>query len=79
MVPSTLGNKKKANALICGNSLVWKGAPSTNLTSIAVTKVLADALEAADQDPALCSLVAGGAEIGEQMTNDTRIPLVISK
>lgn len=28
-----------AIAGICGNAIVWKGAPTTNLTSVAVTKI----------------------------------------
>lgn len=34
-----------AIAMICGNSMVWKSAPTTHLTSIAVTKIIASVLE----------------------------------
>lgn len=27
-------------ALVCGNLVCWKGAPSTNLTTIAMTKII---------------------------------------
>ena len=33
--PCAVYGWNNANALVCGNSLVWKGAPSTSLTSIA--------------------------------------------
>ncbi|KAJ1887601.1 Alpha-aminoadipic semialdehyde dehydrogenase, partial [Kickxella alabastrina] len=31
-----------AIGLVCGNAMVWKGAPTTSLTSVAVTKILAE-------------------------------------
>ncbi len=43
---------------------VWKGAPSTPLTSVAVTKIVSDVLSKNDINPAVASLVCGGAEIG---------------
>lgn len=29
-----------AIALVCGNTMVWKGAPSTSLTSVATTRIV---------------------------------------
>ncbi len=43
---------------------VWKGAPSTPLTSVAVTKIISDVLAKNNINPAVASLVCGGAEIG---------------
>jgi aldehyde dehydrogenase family 7 protein A1 len=33
-----------AIGMVCGNLICWKGAPSTNLTSIAVTNIICDVL-----------------------------------
>ncbi|XP_013405750.1 alpha-aminoadipic semialdehyde dehydrogenase isoform X2 [Lingula anatina] len=63
-------------ALTCGNVALWKGAPSTPLTSIAVTRVMTSVLEANNMPPAVVSLVCGGADIGTLMAKDERIPLV---
>ncbi|KAG9292214.1 hypothetical protein G9A89_023934 [Geosiphon pyriformis] len=63
-------------ALVCGNTVLWKGAPTTNLTSVAVTKILASVLEENDLPGAICSLVCGGADIGEGIAKDRRINLV---
>jgi len=41
-----------AIALTCGNSMVWKSAPTTPLTSIAVTKIL-DSVLTANQLPGI--------------------------
>ncbi|XP_076333157.1 aldehyde dehydrogenase 7 family member A1 isoform X1 [Tachypleus tridentatus] len=65
-----------ALALACGNTVLWKGAPSTPLTSIAVIKTLSSVFEANSLPGAICSLVCGGSEIGDAIANDTRLPLV---
>ena len=65
-----------AIALICGNSVLWKGAPTTNLTSIAVTKLVTKVLEKNNIPPTLCPLVTGGADIGKAMAEDKRMDLI---
>ncbi|ORX69496.1 aldehyde dehydrogenase [Linderina pennispora] len=65
-----------ALSLVCGNSVVWKGAPTTSLTSVAVTKILADVLESNGLPGALCSLACGGADIGNAIAHDKRVNLV---
>ncbi|XP_068343532.1 aldehyde dehydrogenase family 7 member A1-like [Pyrus communis] len=60
-------------ALVCGN---WKGAPTTPLVTIAVTKLIAEVLEKNDLPGAIFTAFCGGAEIGEAIAKDTRIPLV---
>ncbi|KZS08932.1 putative Aldehyde dehydrogenase family 7 member A1 [Daphnia magna] len=61
---------------ICGNTMVWKGAPSTPLCSIATTKIVAQVLEKNNLPGAICSLVCGGADVGSAMANDPRLPLL---
>ena len=63
-------------SLVCGNTVLWKGAPSTPLIGVAVTKILASVLEANDLPGSVCSLVSGGADIGTAMAKDERIPLL---
>ncbi|KAI8321583.1 ALDH-like protein [Martensiomyces pterosporus] len=65
-----------ALSLVCGNSVVWKGAPTTSLTSVAVTKILAEVLESNGLPGALCSLATGGADIGHAIAKDKRVNLV---
>ncbi|KAG0197023.1 Alpha-aminoadipic semialdehyde dehydrogenase [Mortierella sp. GBA30] len=65
-----------AIALVCGNPVVWKGAPTTNLSSIAVTKILEKVLVKNGLPGALCSLVAGGADVGQSMVEDDRVKLL---
>lgn len=65
-----------AIAMICGNTMLWKGAPSTNLCSIAVIKIVSSVLETNSLPGAICSLVCGGADIGSAMAKDSRLSLL---
>uniref|UniRef100_A0A8C3US19 aldehyde dehydrogenase (NAD(+)) n=1 Tax=Catharus ustulatus TaxID=91951 RepID=A0A8C3US19_CATUS len=65
-----------AIAMICGNACLWKGAPTTSLVSVAVTKIIAKVLEDNKLPGAICSLVCGGADIGTAMAKDERMDLL---
>ncbi|KAM6290057.1 alpha-aminoadipic semialdehyde dehydrogenase isoform 2-T2 [Aegotheles albertisi] len=65
-----------AIAMICGNACLWKGAPTTSLVSVAVTKIIAKVLEDNKVPGAICSLVCGGADIGTAMARDERMDLL---
>lgn len=56
--------------------MIWKGAPSTSLVSVATTKIVTSVLEKNDLSGAICSLCCGGAEIGKKMAADPRMKLV---
>uniref|UniRef100_A0A669E3A3 aldehyde dehydrogenase (NAD(+)) n=2 Tax=Oreochromis TaxID=8139 RepID=A0A669E3A3_ORENI len=62
-----------AIALTCGNVCLWKGAPTTPLTSVAVTKIVAEVLEQNNLPGAICSMTCGGADIGTAMAKDERL------
>ncbi|KAI5665388.1 hypothetical protein M9H77_15241 [Catharanthus roseus] len=63
-------------ALVCGNCVVWKGAPTTPLITIAMTRLVAGVLEKNNLPGAIFTAFCGGAEIGQAIAKDTRIPLV---
>ncbi|XP_074787568.1 alpha-aminoadipic semialdehyde dehydrogenase isoform X2 [Athene noctua] len=65
-----------AIAMICGNACLWKGAPTTSLISVAVTKIIAKVLEDNRVPGAVCSLVCGGADVGTAMARDERMDLL---
>ncbi|KAK3727971.1 hypothetical protein QZH41_015917, partial [Actinostola sp. cb2023] len=54
-----------AISMICGNVNIWKGGPSTPLITVAVTKILESVLKANDMPTAVCSMICGGADIGQ--------------
>ncbi|KAF1892356.1 hypothetical protein Lal_00010821 [Lupinus albus] len=63
-------------ALVCGNCVVWKGAPTTPLITIAITKLVAEVLERNKLPGAIFTSFCGGADIGQAIAKDARIPLV---
>lgn len=66
-----------AIALICGNTVVWKPSEKSPLTALACTAIFDRALEQFDEgidDIAQC--VIGGADIGDEIVNDKRVPLI---
>ncbi|CAK8532044.1 unnamed protein product [Lathyrus sativus] len=63
-------------ALVGGNTVVWKGAPTTPLITVAVTKLIAEVLERNNLPGAIFTSLCGGADIGHAIAKDTRIPLV---
>lgn len=65
-----------AIALICGDLLTWKGAPSTSLVTVATAKIIAEVLNKNKINPNVLTVVQGGADIGQKMSEDVRIPLV---
>lgn len=65
-----------AIAMVCGDTMLWKGAPSTPLVSVATTKIVASVLEKNNLPGAVSALCCGGADIGSAMAKDERLPLV---
>lgn len=65
-----------AIALITGNLVVWKGAPSASLISIASANIIGDVLAKNKLNPNILTVVQGGIDIGQKMTEDKRIPLL---
>jgi aldehyde dehydrogenase (NAD+) len=64
-----------AIAAVCGDVSLWKPSPRTPLCSIAVQHILDRAMRAHDAR-GVFNLLCGGAELGERMADDARIPLV---
>ena len=65
-----------ALAWICGDVTVWKPSEKTPLCSIACQKIIATILQENNMPEGISSLVNGGAEVGQWMSEDKRIPLL---
>jgi aldehyde dehydrogenase (NAD+) len=63
-------------AFICGNTCIWKPSEKTPLSGLACQNIIADVLKDNNVPEGVCSLVIGGRDCGEWMSNDARIPLV---
>jgi len=66
-----------AISLICGNTQIWKGASTTSLVTIAMTKVVAEVFERNGVPAGVFTTICGsGGVIGEFMINDKRLSLI---
>ncbi|XP_063220901.1 alpha-aminoadipic semialdehyde dehydrogenase [Bacillus rossius redtenbacheri] len=74
--PMAVYGWNSAIALVCGDVMLWKGAPTTPLIAVATTKILAQVLERHSLPGAICALCQGGTDIGEAMARDERLPLI---
>lgn len=64
-----------ALALAVGDAVVWKGAPTTPLVSVATAAIVARVFERNGLPP-VATLCQGDADVGRQMVNDERVRLV---
>lgn len=65
-----------AIAMVCGDTIIWKGSPTTPLVSIATTKIISNVLEKNCISGSVASLVTGGGDIGDVLVNDKNVSLV---
>lgn len=56
--------------------MLWKGAETTPLVSIATTKIISEVLERNNIPPAVATLCCGTSDIGRAMASDTQIKLL---
>lgn len=63
-------------AWVCGNVCIWKPSEKTPLCGIACQQIVKEVFEKNNVPEGVCGLVTGGREIGEWMSEDSRIPLV---
>lgn len=57
-----------AIAFICGDLVVWKGAPTTSLVTIATAKIITEVFIKNKINPNVLTVVQGGVDIGQKMT-----------
>jgi aldehyde dehydrogenase (NAD+) len=63
-------------ALVCGDVCVWKPSEKTPLCAVACQNIIAGIFEKNEVPEGVLSLIIGGRQVGEWMSNDKRIPLV---
>jgi aldehyde dehydrogenase (NAD+) len=74
--PVAVWSWNAALAWVCGNVAIWKPSEKTPLCGIAVQKITAEVFAKNKVPEGVCSLVQGGRDLGERMSNDKRIPLI---
>lgn len=65
-----------ALAWICGDVCVWKPSEKTPLCGIACQHIIAEVLKENNLPEGISCLINGDYQIGQLMTQDTRIPLI---
>lgn len=65
-----------ALAWVCGDVTVWKPSEKVALCAVACQKLFAETLKENNLPEGISSVIVGGAETGEWLSNDQRIPLV---
>ncbi len=63
-------------AWACGDVCIWKPSEKTPLTAIACQHIAQKVFEKHGIEEGVSCLIMGDREIGEQMANDTRLPLI---
>jgi len=62
--------------MICGDQIIWKGALTVSMVTVALGKVITDVLRANGFNSVLTVITGDGASIGNAMVQDPRVPLV---
>lgn len=74
--PAAVWGWNAALALVTGNAVLWKPAPTGNLIAVALTQIMHSTLEELKYPKELCSLVAGRTPVGQWIADDLRMGLV---
>ncbi len=74
--PVAVWSWNAALAWVCGNVTIWKPSEKAPICGNAVQQIVAKVFAANQVPEGVNSLVQGGREVGEWISNDTRIPLV---
>ncbi|XP_018321295.1 putative aldehyde dehydrogenase family 7 member A1 homolog [Agrilus planipennis] len=65
-----------AIALVCGDTLLWRGSETTPLVSVATTKIVSEVLTRNNLPGAISTLCCSGIDVSRAMTQDPRIKLL---
>ncbi len=63
-------------AWVCGDVSIWKPSEKTPLCGIACQKIIQTVFKKNNVPEGVSGLIVGGRDVGEWMSNDTRIPLI---
>lgn len=63
-------------AWVCGDVCVWKPSEKTPLSAIACQNIIQQVLKSNNIPEGVSCLLIGDRKVGEQLANDTRVPLI---
>jgi len=74
--PTAVWSWNSLLAAVCGDTNVWKPSSSTPLTAIAVTNITHSVMEGSGFEGVFNLAFGSGADVGDLMVKDARVPLV---
>jgi len=74
--PAAVFGWNTAISLVCGDLTIWKGATTTSLVSIAVTKIFVEVLEKWGFNGVVTMVSGPGSTVGEKLISDERLKLI---
>ncbi len=74
--PVAVWSWNAALAWVCGDTCVWKPSEKTPLCAIACQNIIQPVFKKNNVPEGVSNIIIGGRNVGEWMSNDTRIPLV---
>ncbi|MFN4008201.1 MAG: aldehyde dehydrogenase family protein [Chitinophagaceae bacterium] len=74
--PVAVWSWNSALAWVCGNVCIWKPSEKTPLCGVAVQHIVNEVFQKNNVPEGVNCLVQGGREVGEWLSNDTRVPLI---
>ena len=63
-------------AWVCGDVCIWKPSEKTPLCAIACQRIIEPVMKKNKVPEGVCNIIIGGREVGEWLSNDTRVPLI---
>ena len=63
-------------AWVCGNVTVWKASEKAPLCAVACQNIVNEVFQKNNVPEGVSCIITGGREVGEWMSNDSRIPLI---
>jgi aldehyde dehydrogenase (NAD+) len=74
--PVAVWSWNAALAWVCGDVCVWKPSEKTPLCAVACQNIIQSVLKKNNVPEGVSNIIVGGRNVGEWMSNDSRIPLV---
>lgn len=74
--PAAVWSWNSLLASTCGDSIIWKPSSKTPLTAIGIQNVIAPVIDKYDIDGIFNLIIGSGREVGNQMVQDKRVPLI---
>ncbi|MGK2863859.1 MAG: aldehyde dehydrogenase family protein, partial [Chitinophagaceae bacterium] len=63
-------------AWVCGDVCIWKPSEKTPICGLACQQIISEVFSKNNVPEGVSGLIIGGRDVGEWMSNDTRIPLI---